>query len=185
MCLSLQSARRHRDLHEKTKTCFRGTRSLSTAPFRTHSCTWSTNAAEGKAGSAGLRRAVLCILQWQRYYVKRLCARPSAHQYRQSRPCSTGGEATRVCVVQVRGTGYSYAAASTSQNFRLFLCLRQTIVPDNGLIVFRWHDWLVRAGFSVCISDWILYVVREAILFLGTVKIFRGIVGNYWSSCDV
>ena len=161
MCLSLQSARRHRDLHEKTKTCFRGT----PRPVSHTLCTWSTNAAEGKAGSAGLRRAVLCILQWQRYYVKRLCARPSAHQYQRSRPCSTGGEATRVCVVQVRDTGYSYATAPTSQNFRLFLCMRQTIVSDNGLIVFRWHDWLVRGGFSVCISDWILYVVREVILF--------------------
>lgn len=80
MCLSPQSARLRSDLHEKTKTCFRGIHSSSRSLSRLSSslftplasstrcslpvlvntlCTRSANAAKGKAGSARLARGTL------------------------------------------------------------------------------------------------------------------------------
>lgn len=95
MCLSPQSARLRSDLHEETKTCFRGI-PCTPSPFHSHSLSLSlspilrsssfsvlssgahtlrvrgvrTRRKEELAQRAA-RRAVLCILQWQRYYVKR------------------------------------------------------------------------------------------------------------------
>lgn len=81
MCLSPQSARLRSDLHEKTKTCFRGIQPSSLSlvfffPLRHRAsstraragarearantlCTRSANAAKGKAGSARLARGTL------------------------------------------------------------------------------------------------------------------------------
>lgn len=97
MCLSPQSARLRSDLHEKTKTCFRGILSfLSTLFFSsvsmlllilvapTHSalCTLHAECERGERKSwLSETRAVLCILQWQRYYVKRLRARAPPHTH--------------------------------------------------------------------------------------------------------
>lgn len=89
MCLSPQSARLRSDLHEETKTCFRGipctpsplplSHSLSLRFYirrlflvvHTHSAYAECERGERKSWLSETRRAVLCILQWQRYYVKR------------------------------------------------------------------------------------------------------------------
>lgn len=97
MCLSPQSARLRSDLHEETKTCFRGIPCTSSLPStlilslslslfdrrlflsllmaHTHSAYAECERGERKSWLSETRRAVLCILQWQRYYVKR----PRAH----------------------------------------------------------------------------------------------------------
>lgn len=93
MCLSPQSARLRSDLHEETKTCFRGIPCTPSPlplsfflslflsyvrrlflPFlvvHTHSAYAECERGERKSWLSETRRAVLCILQWQRYYVKR------------------------------------------------------------------------------------------------------------------
>lgn len=78
MCLSPQSARLRSDLHEKTKTCYRGIPCFPLvlrvlASRRAHTLHAECERGERKSWLSETRRAVLCILQWLRYYVKRLC----------------------------------------------------------------------------------------------------------------
>lgn len=122
MCLSLQSLWLRRDLHEKTKTCFRGVSSpfprafaapvafspsalvqpRGAVPCSTQNCgtVQCANAARGKAGSAGLPRAGAL-----HFTIAKILCKASVHAQARSRTRHPTARRTRTYTERGPGAG--------------------------------------------------------------------------------